>query len=340
MRDKVKNILKENNSTQHYLKKAITDYQYYFDGFEEATGNLKNMISEKLFEDLTENKLQVRDIQFNEKGFVQCACEITVSSYFAENYPDGFEYEAVLSALSSKDVDCRFKVDGFKYNIEVKCSDFTTKENIEKKDGFKIVHSGRNPDFKETEKEISQMLSEGQRLKGVDPKPTFVQKNMDNNLKDFLISSNNKFSPISSESEVNILLVCCGDQHDMQSWHGYLYGHQGLFTEQSFCNKDEYKNVDLVILTNLYHRHFEYFNKSHIKKNWSLCNAFNLCFSNQFRKKDKKEAILKFLEVFPHFTYELDKYRVPGDVDQNIIDSIRIPYFVEEKLKAKGKIYF
>lgn len=163
---------------------------------------------------------------------------------------------------------------------------------------------------------------------------------MDNNLKDFLISAHNKFNDDATDDEVNILVVCCGDPSDMQAWHLYMYSHQGLFTDESFCACEKYRNVDMVLLTNLYHTHNRFMDKQHLSNNWVLEKACNFIFSNPRRKSSKESAMKHFVNTFPHYTFDLFNYNVPGTAEQYVKDILRIPYFVKEMLSDKGVVLF
>jgi len=167
------------------------------------------------------------------------------------------------------------------------------------------------------------------------PKEVVKQKNMDNNLKDFIVSAHRKFPQNSSDREMNALVVCCGNPQDIQSWFCNLYAHEGLFTSTSFHNQSDYNRVDLVVLSNLYHRHHKFYEKTNISGHWLLEGAFNLICSNPFRTLNKEDAIKHFIELLPNYSNDLMRYDVPGDAPQNVKDVLKIPYFVK-KLEEKG----
>jgi hypothetical protein len=320
----------------HYLLRAKNNNNEYYLSFLHELFYLENKLKPKELHKYLIDKLQMKRGQFAEKNFIQFACEMTVLAYFAKKYPDSFKYENRVNHSNKKNVECTFEIDTYKYNIEVKCPTYEAKEKVDNEDAFKFSTLGRVDGYLDSLNEIGTVLQEAQKLKGEEPKPILEHKNMDNNLKDFLKSAHEKFNPITDEREVNILVVCCDDANDMQKWHGYLYAPRGLFTEKSFHNVNEYRRVDLVILTNLYHRHYNYFEKQNLSNNWRLDCAFNLVFSNLYRLHNKENAIKKFLGVFPHFTNELESYQVPGDAPLFIKDSVRISYFVKEMVTEKG----
>ena len=177
-----------------------------------------------------------------------------------------------------KNVECQFEDSGFKYNIEVKCPDFGAQEKVGDEDAFKFSFMGRIPGYLEEVQILTSLLNEAQQIIEGEKKPFLNSKNMDNNLKDFLYSAHDKFPPPDSENELNVLVVGCNDAMDMQQWWGYLYAEEGLFTQESFAEIEKYRQVDLVVLTNLYHRHHKYFEKKVLSDFWKL-NAGSILYS-------------------------------------------------------------
>ncbi len=328
----------------HNIYKAKEATLAYYDNFKEFILPLEKNISSKQFEDLLQKKIQFKSPSFNEKQFIQAACETTVNSYFAKHFTNSFAYEKKVNPSSKKNIECQFQIGSFTYNIEVKCSDFELKEKIDNQDAFKFGTYGRIDEYKDTMKEIGNLMVEGQKIKKENPKPLIELRKMDNNLKDFLISANQKFNPTPNENEVNILVVCCGDANDMQNWHNYMFAQRGLFTKNSFCHQNKYLLVDLVVLSNIYHRH-KFFDKVDLSDNWNLASAFNLVFSNRYRKLNKEKSIKFFLNIFPHYTDELEKYEIPEDngsefMRQVLKSIVGIPAFVKHNFTDKGKMIF
>lgn len=329
----------------HYLLKAFSEKLPYYDSFKQAIDNLSTKLTEKQLGNLLTNKLLIKKGVFAEKTFIQSACETTVNAYFAKKYPNSFVYEKKLMFTNNKNVECQVRSYYFTYNIEVKCAGFDAKENIEIQDSFKFSTYGRINDYKQALQEIGELMIEGQKRKGDIPKPLLEQRKMDNNLKDFLISANEKFNSSPNEREINILVVCCGDANDFQQWHNYMYAPTGLFMHNSFYNPNEYARVDIVVLTNLYHRHYKYFEKLHLEDSWNFGSAFNLAFSNPFRSMNKEESIKHFLKVIPHYTYELEKFKLPPSNEPEFIRQVLksivgIPAFVKYNFLDKGNLIF
>lgn len=310
--------------------KASVEYR---NGMMSAINDLSNYLNKQQIEDLLKNKLQLFSNSFNEPQYLQAVCELVICSHLARKYKDAFRYE--LEVNPPKNVDCSFTENDIQFNIEIKCADFSKSNLISKEDGFKIAFLGRNPD---SDKIIHDLAGLFQELPG--RKPLLKQQHMDNKLKDYLQSAHGKFSQQQRTDHLNILAICCDTPMDIQKWFGYMYEHQGLFTEESFSEKGSYNLVDVVFITNLYHRHHAYLNKDKITDHWLLDKSFNLIFSNPYRCQDKKSAILRFTEIIPNYSYELDAYRVPGNAEDYVKNSIRIPYFVTDKLEANDIFHF
>jgi hypothetical protein len=96
----------------------------------------------------------------------------------------------------------------------------------------------------------------------------------------------------------------------------------------------------MVVLTNLYHRHNKFIEKQHLKEHWLLEKSCNFIFSNPSRKSLKEPAMMHFINTFPHYTFDLSNYNVPGPAEQYVKDLRRIPYFVKEMLTDKGIVLF
>lgn len=320
----------------HYLRIAKEAKSNYFDEFIQSISKVKDFLSPKDFKILWEDKMQFNKQKFDEKAFIQSACELAVATYFCEK--SDFNVEVKVNPESKKDVDVQFKSNGFTYNIEVKCASFDAKEKVQNSDSFKYGTHGRINGRNDLINIISSSIDEGSIINGESLKPHLELKNMDNNLKDFLVSAHEKFNPKAGENELNILLVGCNDAADMQSWVGYLTAPQGLFTASSFENPANYENVDLVVFTNLYFKHKD-FHKKKISNSWNLDQTLNLGIINPFSKQNKIKGILNFNTELINYNNEINKFKVSGDVPDFVKEIVRIPHFVHEFLERDNKIY-
>ncbi|MFT4503209.1 hypothetical protein [Caballeronia sp. 15711] len=311
-----------------YLDSNSDTLNPYTEGMRATVDTLTPFVpSKKLLQ--FEQKLQLEGKSFTEPQYLQSACELSVCAYFAGQYPATFEYEPVVTA--PKDVDCAFVDNGFRFNVEVKCPDFSIKNALDKQPGFQVGIFGRHPERETLLADLAKAVShdpEGRAL--------LAQPHMDNKLKDFLTSAHGKFADSIDDGTLNVLVVCCDTASDMQKWYGYLYGHEGLFTTSSYHPVSEYARVDAVLLTNLYHRHYNYREKDQLTEHWQLARAFNLLFSNPRRQRDKRDAFLHFLTTFPHQSWELHAYEVEGDAPPEVMAAIKLSTFVADKLADSG----
>jgi len=228
------------------------------------------------------------------------------------------------------DVDCSFMDNEYRYNIEVKCSNFESIEGIEEREGFKVDTAGRIPNHKKELSELKETLKDVQRKKGEEVGEFHRKKNMDNNLKSYLVNAHEKFDSNSDRKDINVLLVCTGNAQDLQRWYTYLYGNNELFTEDPFEDPSNYNNVVFVVLSNLYHRHHEYYNKTNIKNNWSFSDSLNIIFENPHGENKNRDALDNFFDLCPNLTKSYKNYEVPGDACEEVKDMTKIRYFVKD----------
>lgn len=320
----------------HYLKIAHGKGHKYFHDFLTISDKFKTILPSKDFEKFWNEKMQLNKKTFNEKAFIQSACEIAVANYFSEKKDFGIDVK--VNPHNEKDVDCQFKSNTFIYNIEVKCASFDAKENIENSDSFKFQTFGRIPEREKLFLELSKALDESLTNQGKPLKEHQELKSMDNNLKTFLELANNKFKPNSLDNEVNILLVGCNDPADIQSWIGYLFASEGLFTNESYANVSNYQHVDLVVFTNLYFKHKDFFHKN-IDSSWSLEQSLNLYFENPFRNKEKRSGIDNFYYELKNYNSDFNRFKVKGQVPIEVQEAVKTPHFVIDYLEKERSIY-
>lgn len=312
------------------LNSKFVSTKEYATGLVTALNYLAPHLSASEREDLCFKKLGLKNDNINEVAYMQSAVELTVCAHFARFFPDGFVYEEKVNP--PKDVDCSVRVEGYKYNVEIKCADFSKKHAIDESTGFKIGALGRMPDFDDLATNLKDLFfSDGHVLSR--------QRHMDNNLKDFLISAHEKFAPQTQDTELNVLVVGCDDPMDMQKWHSYLYGVQGLFTQESYAEASAYDRVDIVLLTNLYHRHKDQATKDKLSGHWNLYEAFCILCENPKSLKPA-ETFLEFSKTVRHYNNELNSHTVEGEAPEFILKGLAIPNFVVTQLLARGIYHF
>ena len=161
---------------------------------------------------------------------------------------------------------------------------------------------------------------------------------MDNNLKDFLLSTQEKVI-LSDLDSFNILVVSCDDASDMMNWRGYLYNSNGFFTNNSYVDHGKYDRVDFVLLTNLYNRHNRYYEHSTIDNHWDLAKSFNLLYFNSYSRKVITEKDYLFISsLFPNMTVDFEEYindksNIPDGEESSFIKEhvLGIVFFLEQQ---------
>ncbi len=328
----------KNGSSDHYLTISQAQKLPYFIAFERALPTFATVFKGNDFNKWATEKMLVSK-KFDQKQFIQYAVEASAVRYFADNFKKEFTTEAKINPQNKKDVDIRFKLNGFVYNIEVKCPRFDEKENVESQQNvIKISTFGRVDDLQEEREFLVDIINEGLKKQGKTVKNGVLTKNMDNNLKDFLINANEKFNPSPADNEINLLLVGCGDAEDIQKWFDYLYAYEGLFTSESFCSQASYDNVDGVILTDQYYRHRNY-NFQEILNYWTLQNCFNLILPNPYSKRKEviKKGICGLISTMSNFTKEFAEF-YSGFVKNDAFQSRVIPYFIRHLAKSNPNL--
>lgn len=312
-----------------YLQEG-DNFDYYV-GAMEAVSKIANFISEKELDKIRRHKLQIGTTSFNEAQYLQNAAELSVCSYFAEFFGDSFKYEDKVNP--PKDVDCSFKSEGIQFNIEVKCADYSKSHKIDKLSGIHLDSLGRCDDFFSIKDDLGGIFPQEEH-------PVRERQNMDNKLKDFLISAHGKFLSSPQSNHLNVLVACCNTQEDIQKFHSYMYQSQGLFTENSFFDIQSYNLVDCVVLSNEYHRHYNYKSKNKITKHWGWGSAFNLIFHNPFSSLVKGNAILALADLVPNFSKDFFLFEAPKDSEGNSHPDLKIPYFIDSVEKKEKFLYF
>jgi hypothetical protein len=302
----------------------------YRQGVVEALRCIGPFLSKSDFEALVQKKLRLEDPEPSEKQYLQAAVELTVCTHYARFFPEGFVYEDKV--MPPRDVDCSFKSQGYKFNVEVKCADYTAKQKIDESGAFVMRAVGRMDDYGDAATMLQEVFASGgnQLLKGL---------HMDNKLKDYLMDAHGKFPDASREGDYNVLVVGCDDPLDIMQWEGYLTGSQGLFTDQSYAPTDEYSNVDMVVLTNLYHRHKAVEKKDKLTAHWWFGESFSLLYKNPRSTKPDSMA-QAFAKTLHFYNNDLVQYRMEGDAPERDLQSLAIPHFVGKVLLAKGRYLF
>lgn len=282
--------------------------------------------------DIIYNKLMLENNKAEEKYYIQAACEVTVCAWFAYiamKTNEKYEYEFVVSA--PKDVDCAIWDNENQFNIEVKCADYSRHKKIVANSDLIMHGLGRLTDYKSSVSNLQNIFSTGS-----EPAILGESHHMDCKMKDFLLSAQDKFGVSLVQNHLNVLFVCVDCQMDMMKWISYLNGPQGLFTEDSFEPRENYDNVDVVVFTNLYHRHYKTEQKDKISDHWNLARSFNFLIKNP-RSTKQDNLIDIFCKKIPLENYDfqefLKEYLKSTIYPQDMASSMALSHFVGEQAK-------
>lgn len=279
-------------------------------------------------EDLVYKKLMLEQQAADEAKYVQSACELTVCAWFANvagQAGSNFEYEPAIE--SPKDVDCSILYGGHKFNIEVKCADYQKQKSIVAGSELTFHCLGRLDDYNPTVARLQDLLGNTDDRLFISP-----AHHMDLKMKDYLLSAQGKFGTTLQPDSLNILFVCVDDQMDMTKWIAYLEGPQGLFTTDSFEQPQKYSNVDMVVLTNLYHRHCDLARKPKISGHWNLSEAFNFAVINPATTKSP-EIFSEFSGLVPLENAGLIAYLKNSSIPDGLELALGLSYYVVEQKK-------
>lgn len=300
----------EKSKVAHPIAVAKTKGNRYWEDFLKVNGDYKNVLNEKEY-DAFLNKSQL-NCRISMAQYIQFASETTIVDYIIRHY-SGFKNEPRYN--DKKNPECSFEYAGRTVNIEVKCPDLFKRMAQENSEDIKLFAAERFPNkayYELMQRFIELSINDGKRVKNID--------RLDNKLKDYLISANEKF-PTSDLKNFNILVIAVDIIQDMDEWYSYLFGDNGAFTNKTYIT-DVYSNVDAVLLTNVQHGHMA--DDVNLDWNcWELENYISLLFLDP-RKENcnglgdyyKDHALDLFGEStrdFLKFQYKLDQGNVERD---------------------------
>jgi hypothetical protein len=302
----------------------------YLNGLQISLGKLFPFLIERDKKDILQNKLMLEQDVVDKGKYIQFASEITICSWFAHvasNIKERFEYEYTIER--PKNVDCVIWHKGYQFNIEVKCANYDKQKNIVADSDFVVHGLGRLDDY-------GSLVSRLKNLFGTSSEQSILgaAHHMDCKMKEYLNSAQAKFGGKVLLDNLNILFVCVDDQMDMTKWISYLNGPYGLFTNESFEPRENYNNVDLVVFTNLYHRHADLESKSNISDHWDLSKAFNFAVVNPGSVR-KDELVSVLANLLPLENVDLHRYLKQADIPEELKSALGLSYFVSEQI-SKG----
>lgn len=321
----------QSQEPQQYTIKVQNPYVpagAYRDGIRVPLSHLFPFLSNREKSDLLYKKLMLERADADQGAYIQAACELTVCAWFAfiaRQTCGKYVYELKLSP--PKDVDCALWYKEYQFNIEIKCADYSKQRQIVTSSNFVVHGLGRLTDYSDLVGNLQQLFDGA-----VEPATVGASHHMDCKMKDYLLSAQEKFGSDIEQHHLNVLFVAVDCQMDMTKWIAYLNGPQGLFTDESFEAPDNYKNVDLVVFSNLYHRHSDLEKKSRISQHWALHEAFNFAVVNP--RSTKSDEILKsFWNVIPFENNALHQYLKNSDIPLELQSGTGLSYFVGHQIE-------
>ncbi|MCQ2589035.1 MAG: hypothetical protein MJ179_01295 [Treponema sp.] len=334
----------QNTNDLNPLKISFQKKGNYFLDFLGIIQKIAPGLKKSEYEDLLFNKLQLGKNTFDEVQYYQYATELSVIFHAFCLEHTTFNYEKVVrddvDPKKGKQPECTLTTkENFTFNIEAKSPkpDSLSKTT----NGNKVlyfVNVGRADSKIEANIFLEQMKKD---LVAANPGlECFDIKNNDNKLKDYLYSAGEKFPTNKNNNEANILFVALNNVDEIQTYVNFLCNNQGLFTSNSFADKNKYSNVDIVIFTNSLYRH-----KNNEKINgsaWWLNDGFNfITFNPQTDFKNKESVFVYFCNKLSNFNKQIASYKIEAssDTDPSMLDAFRISAFVREQLEKKEGIF-
>lgn len=322
----IPSLIIKNLPDAHILKSAPSQY---VDGFINA---FVNVHPENKRAKVLQDRFFIPDAsRFNEDQYYQSACELTVANHLKSRQVSAFEVEKKINP--PKDVDSYFEAGATLVSVEVKCP--SNVENLPQ-ETLVIKMAGRVPNYQQ------QFDSLRQDLLSVNPtKDVALGKNRDLTLKDYLVSAHEKFSPNSGVDHCNVLFVACGHYFNMGEWYMHLTQNEGLFTAKPFVDPATFRNVDVIILSNLKYFH----SAARAFHDWTLNNVFMLAFPNPHGRSTSFGSTIEIaLRPFDHHGKAFREYKPVCDDDEDappeMLEAVKINHYAARGLSAEDRQRF
>ena len=313
--------LVEQLSAAHPLQSTGGNYKRDFISAAESVypaEHVEKILQEKLF--------IPNDSRFKLDRYLQSAAELSVQNDLKQN-PSARNFEIDKKIHPPKNVEAFYEAGGAVVSLEVKCAE----EKFPDPNSLVLKSAGRVPDFSKKAGVLHELFRDSQLGHVLE-----TDKNMDNAMKDFLLSANAKFSPSSSVNSLNILFVACGNIGNINNWWLTLHGSHELFAVDSYYPKEEFELVDIVILSNLKFLHTE----AREHHDWTLKNAFLFpCVNPHGRKSLVGSMVRDGLGVFNHHLYRFYNY-VPKNPLAPSSAFLKIGAYYVESLDENEKLRY
>lgn len=280
----------------------------YYTNFINMMSFFSENLQEKEYKELERKFLDAS--KCGEQVYLQALSELTVVYYSMRKFQSRFTYEPKYNGNFNP--ECSFVVENTTVNIEVKCPDMTRRMEIEQHDTYKINLAERIPNLKgEQLNSIFKHQPDDSQHSNIELLPR-----MDNKLKDFLLSAQDKFP--EGDEYFNILVIALDILSDVDEWYNYIFDNNGVFTNNSFVTK-YYGNVDAILLSTPVcgHRNWSGYDQVNI---WDLEQTVNLLFLDP-RKEHSQKGKFYFSQgiwLFGDLTYKFLEYQKNLDTTNSV----------------------
>lgn len=324
----------------HAFFNSISDERRYLD-YIKSMNDVIGIVSSRSREKENNKKIINGKLQLCENSrsdrnqYLQSACELSIAAYFCRLNDVEFSYE-YPGIKNRKNVDISIVHNGTRYNIEVKCPNPKPQNDSGPNSKNLVLRTHGRIASIEKHIENFQLLA---NITG----HTSVSSigNSDHNIKEALLDSAKKFRFLASENDINCVIICGDDGDSLQHYWHALYGSEGLFTGESFhSNTNEYSNVNAVILTNIRHRHDNFISNNNISNPWEFELAFNIILENILAFDVRPKNLNNLANLVVHYGNMLDVFEVPGNEEKHVKESIKIQYFINNKMNSIDRSCF
>lgn len=232
------------------------------------------------------NKEKTLDDKHNSpQKYIQAASEQIYYYWLRKKY-SSLEHDRIVN--SPKDVDIFY--DGKPYNLRIEVKTPEMDKLSEKYDAsvikMKMDHRYDNlppqespslKAFNDVMGDIKVQINQHTEESG---KSADIAKNDDLKIDTFLKSANEKMI-LPDDKTINALLICL-DTQTLCEYADHIFNpYCGLFSNDSYLNLDDYKNVEYIILSNCCEAHFD--NKFNFNV-WEAKNYFNFVIPLRYEK--------------------------------------------------------
>ncbi len=289
---------------------------------------IKQKISEKKYNAIVNEKIRLLKGDKDINQTIQALCELSVCAYFCE-LNGIFEYEPKRGGKKTPELSWIYE--NYSYNIEVKCPDYSTQEKKAKESYLQLKTTARYTWYPTEGREILKSLQDLFKNHG----KVVEGSKIDDKLYDYLKSASEKFQNFNLENDINILIICCDDEDDLNEFYNNLFSSTGFFTPNSYRDTKNFENVDLVFLTNL--RGLHNINYSHLTDlGWNFDRVFKIFFKNPSCKKYNRIGIENLMKLIPNYNLQFIPFRSQKDNTQVTNEIFKLKAFILEEIVGKG----